>query len=79
MFSAASDGVPVLSYIYFHLWPLLDELLSRFLLAPSWCSGCERGNHIIQAQFLIAIFLVVNLSELPKFPADCPGQDADKS
>lgn len=38
----------------------------------------DGGKHIIRALVLIAIFLVVNLRELPKSPADCPGQYGDK-
>lgn len=73
--------IHILSYIYtfyLHFSSGQDHLL-RFLSALSFYDNRTGwGKHIIQALFLIAIFHVVNLRELPKSPTDCLGQDVDK-
>lgn len=68
--------VHIVSHIYtFHL---LDETISPgfFQLYHSMIIRLWLGN-IIQPLFLIAIFPVVNLRELPKSPADFTDQDVD--
>lgn len=71
------------SPLHWHFSPSLLSYewdhLSRFPPALSFFdSQTGWGKHIIWALVLIAIFPVVNLRELPKSPADCPGQDGDK-
>lgn len=73
--------IHILSYIYtFHLhFSSGRDHLLRFLSALSlYDNRTGWGKHIIRALFLIAIFHVVNLGELPKSPTDCLGQDVDK-
>lgn len=58
---------------------LPDEIISQgfFQLYHSKIITLN-GENIIWALFLIAIFPVINLRELPKSPADCPGYEVDK-
>ena len=81
VFSCLLMQIHILSYIYtFHLhFSSGQDHLLRFLSALSFYDNRTGwGKHIIWALFLIAIFHVVNLGELPKSPNDCFGQDVDK-